>query len=160
MDWHHPFKLALLDHEVDVLRTPPLQVMGILRAHVRRDLDRRLIESLCHTRGWDLEEVELKYRHGIDWEAARCVLRGKATRLPPVQRRALEVLMCNGYWWDARRCDMGYADDPMCKKCGDFIGTPSHSLHGECEATALDLALRVAGGGSRCIPNRAKLPGL
>ncbi len=97
--WAKPFQLQALDHPIDLLSTPPRQVMAIVTAHARRHYDRLLIARLCLEYGWEEEAVNECYTHGIDWELVRAVLRGKGNGgpLPPLHHRGLELLICGGF---------------------------------------------------------------
>jgi hypothetical protein len=55
---------------------------------------------------------------------------------------------------------MGYADDPICRICGELPGTAVHCLHGECAAMNSDLVWRSASGKSKFLPRAAADPAL
>ncbi len=155
-----PFLLWIMDHDVHILHPPPLQIMTILKAHVRRLLDRRCLRALCAAKGWVTDEVMNSYAEGIDWNLLRLILRGKVLRLPPIAYKALEVLCCNGIWWDARRWASGLEGHGSCRACLAATGSALHSIMGDCSAMASDLALRCAAGGTRGVPEQALQPGL
>ncbi len=131
-----------------------------MRAHVRRHLDRRLLHALCNSHHWSTHEVVLQYAEGIDWETIRRALRGKVANLSLVERRALEVLVCNGIWWDQRRWLMGYAGRASCHFSRADVGDARHTLHGQCIAMHFDLMCRTAMGEARSPPCQALTAGL
>ncbi len=134
--------------------------MTIMKAHVRRFLDRRLVRALCATYQWLVQEVMKYYAEGIGWELIRRILRGKVADLSHIERRALEVLVCNGIWWGHRRWLLGYAGQSTCRLCHSEVGDARHTLHGRCEAMHFDLTCRAALGKARSLPNQACEAGL
>ncbi len=145
--WEKPFVLVMLGHPVDLLLTPPRQVMDIMAAHARRHYDHLLIRRLGLEYGWDAEAVDDVYRHGIDWDLIRRVLRGKGDGGPllPLHRRGLELLICGGFWPEQRRWKAGIRGNATCEACGSEVGDELHRIHG-CIAMHFDAVQARAGG--------------
>ena len=132
-EWVSPFVVRLLDKEVSLLETPPLQVKAILQAHARRHFDTQLIGRLVNqSQGWDGEAVILQYRHGIDWALLRRVLLGKEGNLSPAEKAALRVVACGGFWPEERRWLAGLSGHGTCEACCEATGSPRHRLY-QCE---------------------------
>ncbi len=142
--WHKPFKIWVLDREVDVLQIPPAQVLGLLREQARISLDCRLVGQLCDARGWCKDEVMHKYRWGIDWECIRRVLKESGT-INAAEKSALFLVACGGYWAEDRKWRAGLRGTGTCDNCCQAIGTDWHSLHG-CEALHWPLLKRMLEG--------------
>ena len=85
--WAKPFELVLSFGSVDVLATPPKQVVALLVKQARISLDVELVEKCIADVGSDAwrDEVRGSYRHGIDWPAIRRVLRCDLVREPRVR---------------------------------------------------------------------------
>ncbi len=145
--WPKPFQVGVLDHTIDLLASPPRQVMAVVTAHARRHYDRALIGRLCLEYGWPVDEVSDQYRHGIDWEAVRTMLRGKscAGPLQPEQRRGLELVISGGLWPEARRWKAGIWPTADCAACGCPASDEVHRVH-DCEAMLYDVTCARAAG--------------
>ncbi len=153
-DWPRPFVLSALDHEVDILTTPPKQVVAIIKAHARRREDIALLRRLAAQRQWDVEAVLTRYKHGIDWNLVRALLIGKDGTLDAAQRRALEVVVCGGFWPEARRYHAGMRSSAECEACKMGEATHAHRLH-LCSAMAADQSLARAAGNLPRLPREA-----
>ncbi len=152
-EWHKPFMIRVLGHEVNILATPPLQVMGLLKEQARLDLDRRLIEQLCDDRGWEKAQVLGRYSKGIDWDLLRGML--YENDQTAAERAALRLVACGGYWAEERKWKAGLRGTGTCDNCLDAVGSDWHSLH-ECVALEwpmLDLKLN---GRIRALPQAAQ----
>jgi hypothetical protein len=134
--WDKPFVLKLLDAEVNVLTTPPKQVLCILRAHARRHLDRQLLGRLCKEYDWDEVAVMRRYEHGIDWKLLRSFLNDAALTTPH-ERKALAIVAAGGFWPEARRHAKGLRCSPLCSACGVEEATDGHRIH-DCLAMSFD----------------------
>ncbi len=157
--WEHPLRVTFLDHSVDMLTIPPLQLKEIMRSHIRRHLDRLLIERICIDRQWDLSSVAQTYTNGIEWSLIRRFLNNK--ELPANEKWAFELLACGAIWDDVRRWQAGFVGHGTCRACMWELGTLDHFMHDGCTAMASDRALRTAGGGPpHLVPSAARLPGL
>ena len=140
-EWPGPFVVRLLDQEVSMVDTPPLQLKAILQAHARRHLDLQLISRLVQENQDEAKDaVSLLYRHGIDWALLRQVLRGKQGNLAPAERAALRVVACGGFWPEERRWLAGLMGHGTCDACRAAIGSSHHRLY-SCEP-ASDPVLR------------------
>ncbi len=142
-EWHKPFAIKVLGHEVSIINIPPLQVMGLLKEQARLDLDRRLIAQLCDNRGWDRAQVVGRYSKGIDWDLLRETLKEKEQ--PAAERAALRLVASGGYWAEERKWKAGLRGTGTCDNCLAAVGSDWHSLH-ECEAMEWPMmALRLNG---------------
>ncbi len=143
--WLRPFVLELLDVEVNLLTTPPLQVLEIFKAHSRRCLDRELVNRI--TKDWGAEHrqaAQSAYRHGIAWASIRKGL-AAAAKSDAFAARALEAVVCGGFWPEERRHAHGLREDSWCTACRWEVGSARHRLH-DCGALHSHLLwLRVAG---------------
>ncbi len=116
--WTKAFTINIIDHPVDFLATPPpLQLQALLQEHARLHLDANLLEHLCAQHSWPAEAVMQTYRGGIDWDLLRRALNGKVGDLNAVEKRGLQLLVCHGYWSDARRWKAGYQGHSSCRAC-------------------------------------------
>ncbi len=91
-----PFSITILDNEVNLTRTPPLQVAALLKEHARIVFDQKMFARLAL--GRDLHE----YRNGVDWEIVRRLLNGQGV-LSPAERRVFGVVAVGGLWPEERR---------------------------------------------------------
>ncbi len=155
--WCKPFLVHALDHDVNLLTTPPKQVMAILRAHARRQEDRLMLARLAQRFSWDADAVMAKYTHGIDWWLVRRMLNGNIGDLLPAERRILAVVTAGGFWPEHRRYHCGLRNSPLCDTCNLEDGTPQHRLH-DCGAMANDIILGIAGGHIPRLPQEAREP--
>jgi hypothetical protein len=144
--WPKPFVVTLLDQEINILVTPPKQLTRIVRGHIRRFLDKELLQRLGRRIGWDQECVDRKYVHGIDWALIRSLLRGDSTDLSAAEKRALEVLSCGAFWPEGRRWLAGGGlPTGTCHRCFSEIADERHSLV-DCAALQADIMwARIAG---------------
>ncbi len=145
VEWNSPFKLKLLDHTVDVLVTPPLQVKRILAAHIRRWLDQALIESIIANENLDGQLVRRVYRHGIDWALVRDMLRGSSSKLSAKERWGLLLTVTGAFWTEDRRWRCGLLGMGSCSGCYLEIGTARHKAR-DCEAMRADLVMATIAG--------------
>ncbi len=158
--WSKPFELTIDDHIIDILATPPLQILAVVRDQARRHLDHELLERLCAAKGWPAEAVMAQYVKGIEWDTVRDVLEGRIGDLSPVERRGLEVVVCDAYWTDEQKFDSGYLDSPSCRLCGWESGGDGHILQARCGAMAAFMAMRRAAGLPALFPDHLLGPGL
>ncbi len=160
--WVAPFRIVALDHEVDLIATPPKQVLAIVAAHARRHLDAQFLGRLGKEHDWDMERVKATYRHGVDWELLRQVLRGGgdlAWRLSAEEKVGLHLLVCGGFWPEHRRWRVGIRDSAQCDACKLEEGTEVHRIH-TCGAMAAELAMRRAAGTIPPLPRSVWQPEL
>ncbi len=150
-----PFTIVLLDHPIDLLGTPPRQLQVLLREHARLHLDFNLLERLCVEHSWPAAAVMQVYRGGIDWSLIRRALNGKVGELSALEKRALELLVCNGFWSDARRWRAGYQGHATCRACAWEEGDLQHIVHAQCSAMQWHRAQRRAIGLSHRLPEEA-----
>ncbi len=143
--WDKPYHFTLLEHEVDVLATPPRQVLIIMRRHARQQLDSIMLRRLADDHGWDRSRIADRYRHGVDWEFIRSVLRGKDGKLSGEERWAYEILLCGGFWPEDRRWRAGYVGHGTCAACSFDIGTIEHKIVG-CSSMSPHVSALVAEG--------------
>ncbi len=158
--WSKPFQLTIDGHIVDILATPPLQILAVVRDQARRHLDHELLERLCVAKGWPTEAVMAQYGNGIEWDTVRDVLEGRIGDLSPVERRGLEVVVCDAYWTDEQKYDSGYLDSASCRLCGWEAGGDGHILQARCGAMAAFTAMRQAAGQPALFPDHLLAPGL
>ncbi len=147
--WQAPFRITALDEEIDLLSVPPRQVMMILKRHARRHLDTQMLRHLCRDHNWNEEEVLARYRHGVDWDLIRDML--KSQRMSAKEKSALLVSVCHGHWTGERLWQKGLRDQRPCDLCNHPIADELHAVH-ECEAMAFSVYTRFEGD-SRCIRN-------
>ncbi len=128
--WVGPFAITWDINTINILDTSLLHVQALLRDRARVICDREMLQRLGGRRGWNKEQVDDRYRHGIDWECLRAHLR----TLKPVARKALQVAAAGGYWSDERRWLQGYAQSPECTSCNQAVGDDIHYSSWECGA--------------------------
>ncbi len=157
-EWHKPYWIKALHHEINLLEVPPLQVMCIVRAQARLTLDIRLLESLCVERAWETDEILARYKHGIDWPTLRQALNGRSG-LQPSEAFALRLVACGGFWAEARKHAAGLRQGDECGACSIEKGTDMHCLH-ECGSLDGPITLRLAEGRLRKQPKEASDVGL
>ncbi len=154
IEWSKPFEIKALDHAINIITTPPVQVAAIVTAHARRYLDLRMLERLCAEHGWDQSKVMHAYRHGVDWDIIRQILRGdrsSGVELAADERVGLQLLVCGGLWPEHRRWRVGLRRCPSCEACRIEDGTEIHRVHG-CGAMAADVAMGRADGSLPALP--------
>ncbi len=161
IDWIKPFKIKVLDHQLDLLGTPPRQVVAVVAAHARRHYDRMLIDRLCKEHGWDEVAVGEQYRHGINWDLVRTMLQGKGVGGPlkPDQRRGLELLISGGFWTERRRWAAGIWPAPSCAACGCEMQDDAHRTI-DCDAMHYDATMARAAGLLPRLPEHVREAGL
>ncbi len=135
--WPRPFTIRALDEDINVLVTPPKQVMEILQTHARRYYDRTLIKRLCKENDWDEQAVTGRYAEGIEWETIRRMMRDSSGTVNAREKCALLNVVCGGFWPEERRWRHGLRSSPTCEACGMEVATPKHRIHG-CEAMQYD----------------------
>ncbi len=157
-DWPAPFRITLLGQDVDMLTTPPLQLKKILAEHIRVHLDKEMIEHVVQRHSLDREKVIERYRYGIDWQLVRDKLKGDPSSakhdLDGAERWALQLLVCDAIWPEARRWLAGYTSVGTCRNCYLDIGTTWHNLV-ECGATLNDMVQHRWAG--RSLPPEGQL---
>ncbi len=136
---------------MDILVVPPLQVLAILRAHARRWLDRRLIKTTAEERGTYIASARGTFTASTGSPCA-CFSGEKTGQATAIERRAAEVIVCNGFWDDRRRWLAGYAGHGICRACNWEEGSPHHILHGHCEAMHFARVSRKLLGGDVDLP--------
>ncbi len=147
-DWESPFRLRLLDEHVDILATSPKHVMQIMAHHARIDLDRRLVLRIAVDQGSDGDDVEAitrAYRNGIDWAAIRGALNNRDLMLTPVECKALELVVTQALWPEARRWRAGLLGHGTCMACLNDIATQPHRIR-LCEGVRQHLELQRRAG--------------
>ncbi len=144
-EWHRPFAFRRLGHEVDILSTPPKQVVAIMRRQAREHYDRAFLARAAKEHGWDAGAVEKKYPHGIDWDQVRRILRGREGNLDVGEIYVYDVLVSGGLWTEERRWLAGYSGHGTCSACHWAIGSLAHKVVG-CDALAPVLAEQRALG--------------
>ncbi len=150
-EWVTPFRIKLLQCEVDLITTPPKQVLSILRAHARWHLDRCLIERIVreHCDEHDLSlEILHQYRYGIDWCTLRAALRDKSGALSPLENRALHLLCTQALWPEERRWKAGMLAHSSCTACLQEVGSMGHRIHG-CVGVQQHMTWQVIAGKRR-----------
>ncbi len=160
--WEKPFHIVALGHNLDLLSTPPRQVMEIVGAHARHHYDQRLLERLGLEHGWNMRAVREAYQHGIDWDLVRQLLRGDRNLewgLRQDERVGLHLIVCGAFWPEHRRWRVGLRPSPVCEACGLEAGTECHRAH-DCGAMASDIALSRAAGSLPPIPPHGRHEGL
>ncbi len=157
--WSKPFEMTIDSHVINILVTPPLQILAVVRDQARRHLDHDLLERLCVSKGWPAEAVMAKYVKGIEWDTVRDVLEGRVGDLSLVERRGLEVVVCDAYWTDKQKHDSGYLDSPACRLCGWEIGGDGHILQARCGAMAAFMSARRAASLPATFPDSLFEPG-
>ncbi len=157
--WPKPFTLQALGHDINILGTPPKQVMAVLRAQARRHEDILLLARLARRRSWNLDAILVEYVHGIDWWLLRRMLARKVGDRTPPERRILAVVASGGFWPEDRRYQCGYRDSSLCEACMLEVGTGVHRIH-DCGAMSNDLIFAVAAGHLPRLPRDARKPAL
>ncbi len=128
--WTAPFRINVLSHDVDLLLTPPLQVMKLIRAHARRYYDNELTARLCQTEGMPedlLMETLNRYSNGINWDIVRTVLNNKSGQCDGGEIRGLQLVATNALWTEERRWLAGHRGEGSCEVCRLAIGTKKAS---------------------------------
>ncbi len=69
--WPKAFELVALGRSINILSTPPRQVMAILQVQARRFYDHALLRRLSQAHGWDADQVLEEYKFGINWQLLR-----------------------------------------------------------------------------------------
>ncbi len=146
-EWTAPFRLRLLGNDVDLVSTPPKQVLEILRAHARWYFDVTLIERIVteHATEDEASDILHAYRRGIDWKSIRealCTNSGPATAL---ENRALFLLTSKALWPEARRWKAGMTGHGTCTTCMIAIGSQRHRVH-ECAGVQQHMTWQVIAG--------------
>ena len=145
--WMTPFVIDFMDHEVDLLTVPPMQVQIIFKAQARMTLDKALVRSA--TKQWlefDRTSALKAYRYGINWDVIRDALREKqGGETGALKRNALEAVVCRGFWHEERKWTAGSIGTATCGACMSSIGDDEHKLHG-CDALAYHLFWEKAKG--------------
>ncbi len=154
-EWTAPFTIIIFDHPVDFLGTPPLQLQELLLEHARLHLDYNLLEHLCVEYSWPAADVMQVYKGGVDWPLIRRALNGKVGELGALERHALELLVCNGFWSDERRWKAGYQGHSSCRACAWEAGGIQHIIHAQCSAMEWHTSQRRALGLSIQLPEAA-----
>ncbi len=154
--WHKPFTMNLLGCDIDILRTPPKQVEYVLQRQARQKLDVDLVNRIAVEYGWDSNNIRNHYRHGIDWEQVRCMLRGSVGNLSGEERHAYLVLLSGAFWTEWKRWTSGYSGHASCAACTWEMGSLAHKIIG-CSSMAPYMSQQVAkgrirGGGDPVVP--------
>ena len=103
---------------------------AIFRAHTRRELDKDLIAR--NADGWDdhrRQRVREQFSHGIDWENVRNVFNDKKWQGRKGESKALETVVCRGFWQKARKWQAGGIGTGTCEACLNEIRTQAHRAH-------------------------------
>ncbi len=159
--WKKPFTITLLDHEINILTTPPKIVMQVMRAHARRHVDREMVARLALDNEWDEAAVSSQYQHGVNWDQLRCLLNDAAAPLDGRERRALVVAACGGFWPEERRWRKGIADSSSCSDCHTPSATAQHRIHQCIAMVSKEVEWRltgVVGRRPRAIDDAAHMP--
>ncbi len=152
--WAAPFRITILAHDVDILRTPPKQVMSLMKAHARRHYDLALVASVAQRSGCsgdDIVRTMDTYRHGIQWNLVRECLNNKNGRLDAVELRAMKLVITDAMWTEDRRWRAGMRGEGSCQVCLAAIGTKGHHLH-ECDGTVQHMTWRRVAGSAPAEP--------
>ena len=144
-DWVKPFVVRFLDREVNLLDVPPKQVALVLRAHARRIVDLKLLDSLCAKMQWCRQSVLTRYAHGMDWDWLRRCIWANSCDLTVAEKSALLVVACGGSWDDERLWLAGYRGHGTCDGCLEAIGDARHCLH-DCGRLQMELLQHRAAG--------------
>ncbi len=161
-EWVAPFRVKLLQTDVDLICTPPKLVVQIMRAHARCFFfDTSLIERIASEHGAEehIADILHQYRYGIDWDIVRSTLGDASALGSPLENRALHLLCTQALWPEDRRWKAGMIVDNNCTVCRHAAGTLSHRLD-ECPGVQSHMTWRVIEGG---IAPRSRLfhdPGL
>ncbi len=143
--WPKPFVIRLLDHDVNLLSTPPRQVEMVMKRHARQQLDRDFLRRIAAEHRWDVDDILKEYPYGIDWKLVRQILRGRILDLSPAERHAYHILISGAFWTEEKRWRAGYTGHGSCAACSWEIGSIEHKVV-ECGAMAASWAEQVASG--------------
>ncbi len=157
--WPAPFRIRLLDCDVDLLQAPPRQVMQTVSAHARRHFDMMMICRItAQLRGGEgLDDTLQVYRHGIDWNVVRGALRNHDGCRQALEVRSLELLVIDALWFGERRHQAGLHADGKCEACHIAAGSNQHRLH-ECDGVVQYLSGLQAEGRIGRPQGRMELP--
>ncbi len=162
-EWTSPFRLRLLEAEVDLLTTSPLHVMQVVREHARLALDRDLVLRIMVDHRSDEDGVATTmrtYSYGIDWDAVRRSLRNRDRSLLPVECRALELVVTQALWPEERRWRAGLLGHGTCLACLRETGDQLHRIR-KCDGVRQHLGWqRLRGRIGRSLARDDDLDGL
>ncbi len=125
-----------------------------MRRHARQHLDLEMIRRIADDHGWDRDRIVDRYRHGVDWEFIRSVLRGKEGKLSGEERWAYELLLCGGFWPEDRRWRAGYMGHGTCAACSWEIGNIEHKIV-ECSSMSPHISSLVTEGRLERVPQES-----
>ncbi len=102
------------------------------------------------------------YSNGIDWATLRELLNDGSKNFSAVCKRALQVVVTDAYWPEARRWQTtGSLPTGTCLQCFLGLGTARHKFGGECGAIEQEIGwLRIAGRSIADPPSDDGLPPL
>ena len=128
--WPQPFSIAVLGYSVSLLETPPRPVEEILKAHARREADRKLIEKVIAAAGLAPEDASAArslYTEGIDWQLIRQMLTNKRCNIAQEERDALHSLVVGKFWPAKRLLLEGLLGHGACNACLEAIADHKHA---------------------------------
>ncbi len=155
--WPKAFELVALGRSINILSTPPRQVMAILQVQARRFYDHALLRRLSQAHGWDADQVLEEYKFGINWQLLRDILNGRKGELDAKQKRLLHIVSTGGFWPEERRWQCGLLPSATCTGCGDPKARPFHRLH-DCGADEAWRILEIAAGNASRLLAEARRP--